>query len=48
MFLVVVLSPRPPTLVVVALSITAEAFSIGSENNLFKRLNSDCPVAIPT
>jgi hypothetical protein len=32
---------------VVALSITAEAFSIDSENYLFKRLNSECPGAIP-
>ena len=28
---------------VVALSITAEAFSIDSENNLFNRLNTECP-----
>lgn len=27
---------------VLALSITAEALSIDSENNLFKRLNSEC------
>ena len=31
----------------VALSITAEAFSIDSENYLFVRLNSECPNAIP-
>lgn len=32
---------------VVALSITAEAMSIDSENYLFKRLNTECPGAIP-
>ena len=32
---------------VVALPITAEALSIDSENYLFKRLNSECPGAIP-
>ena len=31
---------------VVALSITAEAFSIDSENYLFNRLNTECPGAI--
>ncbi|MBR1475353.1 MAG: IS982 family transposase [Muribaculaceae bacterium] len=30
-----------------ALSITAEAMSIDSENYLFKRLNTECPGAIP-
>ena len=32
---------------VVALSITAEAFSIDSENYLFNRLNTECNGAIP-
>jgi hypothetical protein len=32
---------------VVAFSITAEALSIDSENYLFKRLNAECPGAIP-
>ncbi len=31
---------------VVALSITAEAFCIDSENYLFNRLNTECPSAI--
>ncbi len=39
--------PTFSDLEVVALSITAEAFSIDSENNLFNRLNSDCTDAIP-
>ena len=39
--------PTFSDLEVVALSITAEAFSIDSENYLFNRLNSDCPDAIP-
>ena len=39
--------PTFSDLEVVALSITAEAFSIDSENNLFNRLNSECPGAIP-
>ena len=39
--------PTFSDLEVVALSITAEAFSIDSENNLFNRLNSACPDAIP-
>ena len=39
--------PTFSDLEVVALSITAEAFSIDSENYLFKRLNSECPGAIP-
>jgi hypothetical protein len=32
---------------VIALSITAEAFGIDSENYLFNRLNKECPGAIP-
>ena len=32
---------------VIALSITAEAFSIDSENYLFRRLNTECPGVIP-
>ena len=39
--------PTFSDLEVVALSITAEAFSIDSENYLFNRLNRDCPDAIP-
>ena len=39
--------PTFSDLEVVALSITAEALSIDSENYLFKRLNSECPGAIP-
>ena len=39
--------PTFSDLEVVALSITAEAFSIDSENYLFNRLNSDCTDAIP-
>jgi len=39
--------PTFSDLEVVALSITAEAFSIDSENYLFKRLNNECPGAIP-
>ena len=39
--------PTFSDLEVVALSITAEAFSIDSENYLFNRLNSECPGAIP-
>lgn len=39
--------PTFSDLEVVALSITAEAFSIDSENYLFVRLNSECPNAIP-
>ena len=39
--------PTFSDLEVVALSITAEAFSIDCENYLFKRLNSECPGAIP-
>ena len=39
--------PTFSDLEVVALSITAEAFSIDSENCLFVRLNSECPNAIP-
>ena len=39
--------PTFSDLEVVAFSITAEAFSIDSENYLFNRLNSDCPDAIP-
>ena len=39
--------PTFSDLEVVALSITAEAFSIDSENYLFNRLNSDCLDAIP-
>ena len=45
-FLVVVLSPTFSDIEVVALSITAEAFSIDSENYLFNRLNTECPGAI--
>lgn len=40
--------PTFSDLEVVALSITAEAFSIDSENYLFNRLNSECPGAIPS
>ena len=39
--------PTFSDLEVVALSITAGAFSIDSENYLFNRLNSECPGAIP-
>ena len=39
--------PTFSDLEVVALSITAEAFSIDSENYLFVRLNSECPNAVP-
>ena len=39
--------PTFSDLEVVALSITAEALSIDSENYLFKRLNAECPDAIP-
>ena len=39
--------PTFSDLEVVALSITAEAFSIDSENYLFNRLNKECPGAIP-
>ena len=39
--------PTFSDLEVVALSITAEAFSINSENYLFNRLNKECPNAIP-
>ena len=39
--------PTFSALEMVALSITAEAFSIDSENYLFNRLNSECPGAIP-
>ena len=39
--------PTFSDLEVIALSITAEAFSIDSENYLFKRLNAECPEAIP-
>ena len=39
--------PTFSDLEVVALSITAEAFSIDSENYLFNRLNIECPGAIP-
>ena len=39
--------PTFSDLEVVALSITAEAFSIDSENYLFNRLNRDCPEVIP-
>jgi len=39
--------PTFSDLEVVALSITAEAFSIDSENYLFNRLNKECPNAIP-
>ena len=39
--------PTFSDLEVVALSITAEAFSIDSENYLFNRLNKECPSAIP-
>lgn len=39
--------PTFSDLEVVALSITAEAFSIDSENYLFTRLSSECPNAIP-
>ena len=39
--------PTFSVLEVIALSITAEAFSIDSENYLFKRLNVECPEAIP-
>ncbi len=39
--------PTFSDLEVVALSITAEALSIDSENYLFKRLNTECPGAIP-
>jgi len=39
--------PTFSDLEVVALSITAEAFSIDSENYLFYRLNKECPGAIP-
>ena len=37
--------PTFSDLEVVALSITAEALSIDSENYLFKRLNTECPGA---
>ena len=39
--------PTFSDLEVVALSITAEALSIDSENYLFNRLNTECPGAIP-
>ena len=39
--------PTFSDLEVVALSITAEALSIDSENYLFKRLNAECAGAIP-
>ena len=39
--------PKFSDLEVIALSITAEAFSIDSENYLFNRLNKECPNAIP-
>ena len=39
--------PTFSDLEVVALSITAEALSIDSENYLFRRLNTECPGAIP-
>jgi hypothetical protein len=39
--------PTFSDLEVVALSITAEAFGIDSENYLFNRLNKECPNAIP-
>ena len=39
--------PTFSDLEVVALSITAEALSIDSENYLFRRLNTECPEAIP-
>ncbi len=39
--------PTFSDLEVIALSITAEAFSIDSENYLFKRLNAESPEAIP-
>ena len=39
--------PTFSDLEVVALSFTAEAFSIDSENYLFARLGSECPTAIP-
>jgi len=39
--------PTFSDLEVVALSITAEAFSVDSENYLFNRLNKECPGAIP-
>ena len=39
--------PTFSDLEVVAFSITAEALSIDSENYLFKRLNAECPGAIP-
>ena len=39
--------PTFSDLEVIALSITAEAFSIDSENCLFNRLNNECPGAIP-
>ena len=40
--------PTFSDLEVVALSITAEAFSIDNEIYFFNRLNCDCPDAIPT
>ena len=39
--------PTFSDLEVVALFITAEALSINSENYLFRRLNTECPGAIP-
>jgi len=39
--------PTFSDLEVIALSITAEAFSIDSENCLFNRLNNECPGSIP-
>ena len=39
--------PKFSDLEVIALSITAEAFSIDSENYLFNRLNKECTNAIP-
>ena len=39
--------PTFSDLEVIALSITAEAFGIESENYFFNRLNSECPGAIP-
>ena len=39
--------PTFSDLEVIALSITAEAFGIDSENYLFNRLNKECPGAIP-
>lgn len=46
-YLDVVLFPNFPTLRLLALGITAEAFGSGSENLLFHRLHNECKADLP-